>query len=66
MLTSDGFMILSEVTRIINWYDIVFGLLDGWWLSEGLDAYPLQPPEDWMSEFRKAGFASTAFTRGPN
>ena len=56
-------MILSEVTRIIAWYDLVFGLLDGWWLAEGGNGYPLQPPEQWMEDFKKAEFQSTAFTR---
>jgi 2-polyprenyl-3-methyl-5-hydroxy-6-metoxy-1,4-benzoquinol methylase len=29
MLNSDGFMVLSEVTRTMDWYEIVFGLLEG-------------------------------------
>ena len=65
MLNPNGFMILSEVTRIINWYDIVFGLLDGWWLSAGGDEYPLQPPHSWMADFEKAGFLYRSYTRGP-
>ena len=61
----DGFIVLSEVTRIIDWYDICFGLLDGWWLAEGRQAYPLQPAEAWMSTFDAAGFASTGYSHGP-
>ena len=33
MLRKNGFIVLSEVTQLIDWYDIVFGLLDGWWLA---------------------------------
>lgn len=64
MLNQDGFMVLSEVTRIVDWYDLVFGLLDGWWLANGGNSYPLQPAETWMAAFRKAGFASGMFSQG--
>ena len=63
-LLPGGIVILSEVTQPIDWYDIAFGLLDGWWLAEGGTAYPLQPPEKWMSTFAAAGFASASFSRG--
>ncbi|KAK4446906.1 BcPKS16, polyketide synthase [Podospora aff. communis PSN243] len=61
MLHADGCLVLSEVTRLIDWYDLVFGLLDGWWLSP---TYPLQPPSSWMSVFRDAGFPSSTFSHG--
>ncbi|PKX97737.1 uncharacterized protein P174DRAFT_510672 [Aspergillus novofumigatus IBT 16806] len=62
MLHDRGFLVLSEVTRIIDWYDLVFGLLDGWWLADGGTSYPLQPADSWMTAFRQAGFRSTFFT----
>jgi hypothetical protein len=34
MLRSDGFVSLVEFTQNIYWFDLVFGLLDGWWLFE--------------------------------
>ncbi|RDL40047.1 Uncharacterized protein BP5553_00026 [Venustampulla echinocandica] len=64
MLNNDGFMVLSEVTRIIDWYDIVFGMLEGWWLADCGLSYPLQPAETWMTAFRKAGFSSGLFSQG--
>ncbi|KXX79217.1 Conidial yellow pigment biosynthesis polyketide synthase [Madurella mycetomatis] len=63
-LSNGGVMVLSEVTRIIDWYDIAFGLLDGWWLAEGQTAYPLQAAEWWMSTFRAAGFPCVSYSRG--
>lgn len=63
-LAPGGFIVLSEVTRVINWYEICFGLLDGWWLAEGGTAYPLQPAESWMSAFKAAGFGSTSYSQG--
>lgn len=64
LLNPEGFMILSEVTEIIDWYDIVYGLLDGWWLADD-DSYPLQSPESWMRYFRKAGL-NAIYSQGPS
>jgi hypothetical protein len=58
LLNSQGFVILSEVTDIIDWYDIVWGLLDSWWLSHD-KSYAIEPPEAWMQKFRKAGLSAT-------
>ncbi|QSZ37813.1 hypothetical protein DSL72_008913 [Monilinia vaccinii-corymbosi] len=63
LLRDDGFIILSEVTELIDWYDVVYGLLDGWWLGNDAD-YPLQPAEYWMNCFKEAGYASASYTQG--
>ncbi|KAL9092262.1 MAG: hypothetical protein Q9165_004436 [Trypethelium subeluteriae] len=64
-LKKRGFIVLSEVTRKINWYDICFGLLEGWWLAEDGSSYPLQPASTWMSAFQNAGFISRCFSQAP-
>ncbi|KAI4187598.1 MAG: hypothetical protein L6R41_002703 [Letrouitia leprolyta] len=64
-LLAGGIMVLSEVTREINWYDICFGLLDGWWLSEAGKGYPIQQADTWMDTFNRAGFSSMNFSTGP-
>ena len=58
LLNAQGFIVLSEVTQLVDWYDIVFGLLDGWWLANDGSTYPLQPPESWVQSFETAGFSS--------
>jgi SAM-dependent methyltransferase/acyl carrier protein len=63
-LREGGFMVLSEITQAINWYDICFGLLDGWWLAEGGKGYPIQSAEAWMETFRSAGFKRVGSSRG--
>ncbi|KAI1840571.1 hypothetical protein JX266_013235 [Neoarthrinium moseri] len=63
-LVPGGIIVLSEVTRIIDWYDICFGLLDGWWLAEGGTAYPIRPANAWKSCFQAAGFASASWSGG--
>ncbi|KAL2257749.1 hypothetical protein VTK26DRAFT_9223 [Humicola hyalothermophila] len=63
LLNEEGQMVLSEVTEIVDWYDVVYGLVDGWWYApEG--AYPLQPPQSWMPCFRKIGMNGT-YSNGP-
>jgi acyl transferase domain-containing protein/SAM-dependent methyltransferase len=64
VLRKDGFIVLSEVTQPIDWYDIVFGLLDGWWLAKDGSTYPLQPAESWMKSFREAGFKHLSYSEG--
>ncbi|GAW20845.1 hypothetical protein ANO14919_103570 [Xylariales sp. No.14919] len=64
LLNADGFVILSEVVEIIDWYDIVYGLLDGWWLGKD-ETYPLQPPDSWLRCFAKAGLQAT-YSQGPS
>ena len=63
LLRKDGFIVFSEVTQIIDWYDIVFGLLDGWWLANDAD-YPLQPLGAWMSSLKEAGYTSMSYSQG--
>jgi SAM-dependent methyltransferase/acyl carrier protein len=64
ILKPGGFIVLSEITRPTAWYDICFGLLDGWWLTDGGTGYPIQTAEAWMSTFNKAGFAAMGYSKG--
>ena len=66
ILNAQGFIVLSEVTQLVDWYDIVFGLLDGWWLANDGSTYPLQPAESWSRSFEQAGFSNISWSRGPS
>lgn len=68
VLNPQGFIVLSEVTQLVDWYDIVFGLLDGWWLANDGSTYPVQPPGSWVRSFEQAGFGGDkiAYTQGPS
>ncbi|KAI0875118.1 S-adenosyl-L-methionine-dependent methyltransferase [Hypoxylon argillaceum] len=59
-----GVFVLSELTRPVDWYDMCFGLLDGWWLSDGGKGYAIQPATVWMDAFEMAGFKSMGYSRG--
>lgn len=64
LLKKGGFMVLSEVTRIVDWYDLVYGLLDGWWAFKDSRTYPLQPADDWVRDLQQAGFESVSYSKG--
>ena len=64
LLKTGGFIVLSEVTRIVDWYDLVYGLLDGWWAFKDTRKYPLQPADDWVRDLREAGFEAASYSRG--
>jgi acyl transferase domain-containing protein/SAM-dependent methyltransferase len=64
-LNEDGVVILSEGTKALDWFDIVFGQLDGWWLAEDGRQHPIQPASEWMETLQAAGFQSGSFSRGP-
>ncbi|KAI4177502.1 MAG: hypothetical protein LQ343_000483 [Gyalolechia ehrenbergii] len=66
LLRDGGFICLSEITEVINWYDLVFGLLPGWWCFRDGRKYALQSAEEWMAVFKEAGFESTACSTGPS
>ncbi|KAL8754939.1 MAG: hypothetical protein Q9184_004954 [Pyrenodesmia sp. 2 TL-2023] len=66
ILRDGGFMCLSEITKIIEWHNLVFGLLPGWWCFNDGRSYALQSAEEWMEVFRKAGFKAVSYSRGPS
>ena len=66
ILNPQGFLVLSEVTELVDWYDIVFGLLEGWWLAKDGSTYPLQPPESWVRSFETAGYSRVSYSQGPS
>ncbi|KAL8770525.1 MAG: hypothetical protein Q9209_003781 [Squamulea sp. 1 TL-2023] len=66
LLKEGGFICLSEITKIIDWHNIVFGLLPGWWSFNDGRKYALQPAEEWMRIFKKAGFVNRGYSAGPN
>lgn len=63
-LHKDGFVSLVELTRNIPWFDLVFGLLEGWWLFDDGRNHALADPVFWEKSMRAAGFETTAWTDG--
>lgn len=64
MLREDGFVSLVEFTRNIYWFDLVFGLLEGWWRFEDGREHVLANEWLWDSKMRDAGFKHVSWTDG--
>ena len=64
MLRSDGFLALVELTRDIPWLDLVFGLLEGWWLFEDGRKHALADEWLWDATLRSAGFKHVSWSDG--
>ncbi|KAI9677123.1 MAG: Type I Iterative PKS [Bathelium mastoideum] len=64
LLKPHGIVSLVELTTRNYWLDLVFGLLDGWWLYDDGRPYVLATPEFWDKSMRQTGFQHVAWTGG--
>lgn len=64
LLRPHGFVSLVELTTRNFWLDMVFGLLDGWWLFDDGRPYVLATPEFWDKSMRQTGFQHVSWTGG--
>ena len=64
MLLPDGILCLVELTRNLFWFDLVFGLLEGWWLFEDGREHVLADESLWDQCLRSAGFRWVDWTEG--
>jgi SAM-dependent methyltransferase len=66
MLRPGGFVSLVEFTKNMFWFDIVFGLLEGWWLFNDGRQHVLADEAFWERCMRNVGFQHVAMTEGPS
>src|SRR3546814_869785 len=62
MLAPGGLLLLVERTQPQVWWDIVFGLTEGWWRFRDTDLrpdHPLLPADGWRSVLIEEGFGET-------
>ncbi|KAJ6027845.1 uncharacterized protein N7446_003556 [Penicillium canescens] len=63
-LRPDGFLMILEMTECVPSMDIVFGLLEGWWLFDDGRTHAVVPTEDWERALHAAGFGHVDWTDG--
>ncbi|KUL81855.1 hypothetical protein ZTR_09738 [Talaromyces verruculosus] len=56
LLRPDGVLCLIELTRNIFWFDLVFGLLEGWWLFDDGRKHALASEHVWKDTLSQSGF----------
>ncbi|KAL4792587.1 hypothetical protein BDV19DRAFT_400519 [Aspergillus venezuelensis] len=66
MLQPGGFVSLVEFTKNMFWFDLVFGLLEGWWLFNDGRQHVLADEAFWERCMRNVGFQHVAMTEGPS
>ncbi|MFH1491157.1 MAG: amino acid adenylation domain-containing protein [Pseudomonadota bacterium] len=69
LLSTNGWLVLSELTEGRAYATLTFGLLEGWWLFEDqenrLPDSPLLGPETWTRILSEEGFKHTAVLGQP-
>jgi thioester reductase-like protein/SAM-dependent methyltransferase len=63
-LRPDGFLMILEMTDSAPFIDIIFGLLEGWWLFDDGRKHAIVPAEHWERELHAAGFGHVDWTDG--
>ena len=64
VIRNNGALCVLEVTRNIYWFDLVFGLLEGWWLMDDDRTHALAPETFWDRSLRSAGYSDVSWTTG--
>ena len=64
VLRADGFLMMLEMTETLRWVDIIFGLLEGWWLFDDGRPHALSHQSHWESVLHDAGYGHVDWTDG--
>ncbi|OQE09457.1 hypothetical protein PENVUL_c006G02806 [Penicillium vulpinum] len=64
LLHSNGLLCLVELTQNLFWFDLVFGLLDGWWRFEDGRQHALASETMWRKCLTRSGFQWVDWTAG--
>ncbi|KAI0180672.1 hypothetical protein GGR52DRAFT_583146 [Hypoxylon sp. FL1284] len=64
LLRAGGVLGLVELTRTLPWFDLVFGLLEGWWLFNDGRRYVLANENHWDRVLHEAGFGHVDWSDG--
>jgi len=64
LLRPDGVLLLLELTEKQQWLDLIFGLLEGWWLFDDGRLHALSNEQHWRRELHAAGYGHVDWTDG--
>ncbi|KAL4998839.1 putative polyketide synthase [Aspergillus recurvatus] len=63
-LRPDGFLMMLEMTAIVPYIELIFGLLEGWWLFDDGRRHAIAPAPRWEKDLQSAGFGHVDWTDG--
>ena len=64
ILRPDGFLLMLEMTEPLPWVDLIFGLVEGWWLFDDGRQHALAPPSVWETTLQDVGYGHVDWTEG--
>ncbi|KAI0095974.1 hypothetical protein F4814DRAFT_453954 [Daldinia grandis] len=64
LLREDGLLCLVENEENLFWYDLVWGLVEGWWLFEDDRTHALIPAARWKTKLQASGFRWVDWSAG--
>ncbi|WYZ36247.1 hypothetical protein EsH8_XI_000130 [Colletotrichum jinshuiense] len=63
-LRPDGFLMLLEQTECMPFSNLIFGLLEGWWLFDDGRTHAIVSTEHWERDLQASGFGHVDWTDG--
>lgn len=63
-LRSDGLLMMLEMTSIMYWVDVTFGLFEGWWYFDDERTHAVTHESQWETELHSAGYGRVDWTDG--
>ncbi|KAL8746209.1 MAG: hypothetical protein Q9184_007775 [Pyrenodesmia sp. 2 TL-2023] len=63
-LRPDGFLMMLEMTETLDWVDMIFGVLEGWWLFNDGRTHAIAHESLWDRELHGAGYGHVDWTGG--
>jgi thioester reductase-like protein/SAM-dependent methyltransferase/acyl carrier protein len=64
LLRPDGFLVMLEMTDVLPWVDLVFGLTEGWWLFTDGRSHACVRPTAWKTTLQSNGYGHVDWTEG--
>ncbi|KAL7626107.1 hypothetical protein AAE478_002877 [Parahypoxylon ruwenzoriense] len=63
-LRPDGFLMMLEMTGILYWVDMIFGLFEGWWFFDDGRTHAVTHELRWEKELQAVGYGHVDWTDG--
>ena len=63
-LRPDGFLMMLEMTETLYWVDMIFGVLEGWWLFDDGRRHAIAHETRWERDLQASGFGHVDWTDG--
>ncbi|KAI1377954.1 putative polyketide synthase [Hypoxylon crocopeplum] len=63
-LRPDGFLMMLEMTNTLYWVDMIFGILEGWWLFDDGRTHAISNESRWERELHSVGYGHVDWTDG--